>query len=94
MSKISKSVSFEMAAFDKIKRIADRSFDHNFSKCLNWFIYSKMDEIEFNRFMAKYHNSEFQHFKAIVDELEAHKEVKPCTGTYPAIFGNVQTVDN
>ena len=69
MAKIGKTVNFEMYAFNVINNIAKKTFDGNFSKALNWFIYSKGDIIAFYRFMAKYHYSRATEFNAVKEQL-------------------------
>jgi len=68
--RIPKSIKFEMVCHDKIKRIADASFEGNFNRAINWIIYSKMTEEDFYRFMAKHHAGQMNHYRNIIEHHE------------------------
>jgi len=70
MAKTRVSINIDMNNFIKIRELANKSFQKNFSKAINWVLYSTMKPSNFYRFMAQHHAGQLQHFKEILDHYE------------------------
>lgn len=66
MAKIKTSFSLELSSAQVLHDIASAHFQKNQSKALDWIL-RHMDTVEFARYMAKYHNSEFQRYRVLLE---------------------------
>jgi len=79
MGKTSVSVSMDMNCYIKVRELANKSFHKNFSKCMNWLIYSCMRPENFYRFQAKYHAQQLEHFRELL-LIEESQDKGKCKG--------------